>query len=133
MKPYFTVVSLILLAASSVEAKCGNSIIYIDGVITGVMSDTTVSVQVTPDPNWEPQPSIAVKADETFRAMVYFDRTKAEGRIHDNCSRKPDDVTVQLLKNGRTADQVHLTIKHDFVAKGRLDYETREPVKLHSN
>lgn len=133
MQRQLIVILFILFTASVLEAKCGNSFIYVDGIVTGTVGNATVSVQVSPDPNWEPQPAISIGNDGKFQAKVYFDRTKSEGKFHQNCSRQPDTVTVQLLREGRTVDQVQLTIDHDFLKKDRFDYETRSPVDLHSN
>ena len=133
MRRQLITILLFLLTASYLEAKCGNSFIYIEGAITGPVADVTVLVQVSPDPNWESQPAISIDKDGKFQAKVYFDRTKSEGRFHENCSREPNTVVVQAMRDGRPIDQVHLAIKHDFVMKDRFDYEARSPVELHSN
>lgn len=133
MRRSLITILLFLLRASYLEAKCGNSFIYIEGAIIGTVADVTVSVQVSPDPNWEPQPAISINKDGKFQAKVYFDRTNSEGRLHDNCSREPNTVTVQTMRDGRLIDQVRLAIKHDFVMKDRFDYQARSPVELRSD
>jgi hypothetical protein len=129
----FLVIPLVLLVACSLEAKCGNSMIVVEGVITGSITDATVLVQVTPDANWEPQPVVSIAPSGKFRATVYFDRTRAEGRKRDDCTREPEGVTIQIRKGNRVVDQTNLKIDHDFVKKNRLDYEARLPVALRSN
>jgi len=126
-------IPLISLVACCLEAKCGNSMIVVEGIVAGSASDVTASLQVNPDPNWSPQPAVLIDADGKFRATVYFDRTKAEGHSRDNCSRKPDSVMIQLRKDNRVVDQVNLKVDRDFVRKSRLDYKTRSPITLHSD
>ncbi|HEY6937749.1 MAG TPA: hypothetical protein VI424_11385, partial [Terriglobales bacterium] len=86
MPKQLLLISFVLLAVSGLQAKCGNSILYIDGSLTGSAANSIVTAHVTPDPNWEPQPAVSVDKSGTFRAIIYFDRTKPEGRIRDNCS-----------------------------------------------
>src|SRR6266404_983996 len=88
-----------LFAAPGV-CKCVHRIIHVDGSIVSAASDgMTVKVEVTPDPNWEPQPEISVKGG-SFAGEIYFDATESEGRVRDNCSRVPEKVEVILLKDG---------------------------------
>ena len=124
---------LIVLFARCAAAKCGNSLIAVEGVIVGPNVGVTISLLVSPDPNWTPQPAIPIDAKGRFRATAYFDRTKSEGHSRDNCSRMPATVTVQLRKEDRILDQTVLNISHDFVRKNRIDYEARRPATLHSN
>jgi hypothetical protein len=119
------------LIPSAILAKCGNSAIVIKGLITGSIDGSTVSVQVVPDPNWEPQPAIVIESNGQFEVSVYFDRTEA-GHVRESCSRKPRTVTVQLRRNGRLIDQVALEITRDFVSEHNTDYKLRSPVTLHS-
>ncbi len=79
--------------------KCAHRTIYIEGSVVGAVTyGLSVKVEVTPDPNWEPQPTISIK-DAKFSGKVYFDATKSEGRVRDDCTRIPDRVEVVLLKN----------------------------------
>jgi hypothetical protein len=133
MLKHIFVVWFVLSCCCVASAKCGNSAILIKGEISGYVGGTTVSVQVAPDPNWEPQPAPTIDAEERFQVTVYFDRTKSEGRVRDNCSRKPESVTVQLRKNGRVLDKTTLGVKKDFVRKNGADYEIRYPITLHAN
>jgi hypothetical protein len=110
--------------------KCVNRIIYVGGSILGPIADgLKVMVEVTPDPNWEPQPDIVIK-DGKFAGEVYFNATKAEGRVRDNCSRVPTTVEVLLLKDGREVNRVRLDVFKDFTKNERNDYKPRSPILL---
>jgi hypothetical protein len=53
--------TMLLFAAHGV-CKCVNRIIYVEGRVLGPITDgLRVRVEVTPDPNWEPQPDIVLK------------------------------------------------------------------------
>jgi hypothetical protein len=124
---------LVLLLARCAAAKCGNSLITVEGVIVGPNAGATISLLVSPDPNWTPQPAITIDAEGRFRATAYFDRTKSEGRRRDNCSRTPSTVTLELRKEDRIVGQTTLNISREFVRKNRIDYELRSLARLHSN
>jgi hypothetical protein len=128
----FLTIGILLLLIQSAEAKCGNSSVTVIGRISGQTIGASVLVKISPDPNWEPQPDISIASDGAFKATVYFDRTSAERSTRDNCSREPDEVTVQLFKNGHVIDSVTLNRVSDFDKKQRHEYELRSPVILHS-
>jgi hypothetical protein len=111
--------------------KCVNRIIYVDGSIVGPITDRLkVIVEVTPDPNWEPQPNIAINGDK-FAGEVYFNATKSEGRVRDNCSRVPTIVAVLLLKDGHEVNRVQLDVSKEFIRNEQHDYKARSPIMLH--
>jgi hypothetical protein len=113
-------------------SKCVHRIIHVEGNIVSPRSDgMIVRVEVTPDPNWEPQPEISVK-DGKFAGEVYFDATKSEGRVRDNCSRVPERVEVVLLKDGHEIDRVRLDVPKAFAKDELHDYKLRSPITLHS-
>lgn len=122
---------LACLVPWAVWAKCGNSAIVIEGLISGPAAGSTVSVQVVPDPNWNSEPAAVVDADGQFHVTVYFDRTQPGRR--ERCTRKPRTVTVQLHRNGQLVDEVTLQIERDFVSKDNTDYGVRSPITLHSH
>ena len=114
-----------------VFAKCGNSAIAVEGLITGYDTNSTVSVEVIPDANSEPKPQVTLGIDGHFHATIYFDRTEA-GSGRENCSRKPQTVKLQLTRNGIVVDEVVLLIKRDFVNKSNTNYRIRKPITLSS-
>jgi hypothetical protein len=135
---------LILLVAClvpcDISAKCGNSIIAIDGRVSDPAAGSTVSAQIVPDSNWKSKPA-TVDADGQFHLTVYFDRLETgtwrawltELYKFERCSREPKTVTVQLYRNGQLVDQVALQFGQDFVDKGRnADFNIRSPITLHS-
>jgi len=124
----FIVVAAVFV--NSAQCKCANRIIYIEGRLTGFVTDgLSIKVDVTPDPNWEPQPSIVI-SDGWFSGRVYFDSTKSEGQHKDDCSRTPEKVEVILLQNGISLDRVTLAVSKAFV-KSQRDYKLRLPITLH--
>jgi hypothetical protein len=112
-------------------AKCANRLIHIEGRVDGDSSNARIVVQVTPDPNWGPQPEISMK-DGTFVGTVLFNATKSEGRVRDDCSRVPKIVDVVLVKDGHEVSRVRLDISRDFVRNKSGDYNLRAPIALHS-
>jgi hypothetical protein len=130
-RPCVMLAATILLFASPAVCKCGRRIIYIEGTVLGTLTDAVkVKVEVAPDPNWEPQPEIVIE-DGRFVGRVYFDATKSEGRVRDNCSRVPKTVEVLLLKNGHELDRVRLDISKEFTRNKLDDYRPRAPIILH--
>jgi hypothetical protein len=122
----------IVLLGGTTLSKCANRLIHVEGRVDGVSrSGLRILVQVTPDPNWEPQPEIAIK-DGSFVGTVLFNATKSEGRVRDDCSRRPIKVDVVLLKEGHEVSRVRLEISHDFVKNKLGDYELRSPIMLHA-
>jgi hypothetical protein len=122
-------IATVSLFAAPSTSKCVNRIIYVDGSIVGpVIDDLKVTVEVTPDPNWEPQPDISIK-DAKFAGEVYFNATKAEGRVRDDCSRVPTTVEVLLVKHGREVNRVRLDVSREFT-KNQQGYRTRSPILL---
>jgi len=122
----------ILLFASPGMCKCAMRIIFVEGAVLGpITDDLKVIVKVSPDPNWEPQPEIVLK-DGKFVGKAYFDATKSEGRVRDNCSRVPETVEVLLLKNGHEVNRVRLDISKEFTRNKMHDYKPRSPILLHS-
>jgi hypothetical protein len=139
------------LVPGNALAKCANSVIWIQGVVSGPAAGSTISVQVIPDLNWSLDPNgsppsataALVDADGQFQVTVYFDQT-AHGTWRawlaqlyifteqESCSREPETVTVQLHKNGQLVDQVALQFKRDFVSKDFAEFSVRSPVTLHS-
>jgi hypothetical protein len=91
----------------------------------------TISVQISPDSNRARQPEIAVK-DGKFSGTAYFDSTKAEGRVKDNCSRFPETVDVVLSREGQKVDQTQLNISKDYVRDKNGDVKLRSSITLHS-
>lgn len=132
MFKHVCVALLVSLGSCVVSAKCGNSAIVIDGLITGPIAGSTVSVQVVPDPNWEAQPAVVLDANGQLHVTVYFDRTEP-AHDRERCSRKPRTVTVRLHRNGQLIDQVILQVKSDFISKDNTDYQVRSPITLHSH
>jgi len=119
-----------LLFAASGMCKCVNRIIYIEGSVLDPIADgLKVMVEVTPDPNWEPQPDIVIKEGK-FAGKVYFNATKAEGRVRDNCSRVPTTVEVLLLKDGREVNRVRLDVSKEFTKTELHDYKPLSPILL---
>jgi hypothetical protein len=124
-------VAAALFAAPGI-CKCRHRIIHVEGSIVSPATDgLSVKVEVTPDPNWEPQPEVSVK-DGKFAGEVYFDATKSEGRVRDNCSRIPERVEVVMLKDGHEVDRVRLDVSKAFVKDELHNYKLRSPITLHS-
>ena len=122
----------LLVTAPPAICKCVHNSIYVEGSVYGPAgAKFKLRVEVTPDPNWEPQPDLSVK-DGRFKGVVYFDTTKSEGRVRDNCSRVPEGVDVVLLKDGREVDRVHLDASKAFVKDKQHGYKLRKPVMLRS-
>jgi hypothetical protein len=120
------------LLASLGISKCVHRIIHVEGNIVSPASDRMiVRVEVTPDPNWEPQPEISVKGGK-FAGEVYFDATKSEARVRDNCSRVPERVEVVLLKDRHEIGRVALDVQKAFAKDERHNYLLRSPITLHS-
>jgi hypothetical protein len=121
-----------LLFATGAVCKCANRTIRLAGVIEGAAADgIEIAVQVTPDPNWEPQPEILIK-DHKFVATVYFNIAKSEGLVRDNCSRVPETLEVVLLKDSREVDRAKLDVARDLTKDKVGDYKVRSPITLHS-
>jgi hypothetical protein len=109
-----------------------NHIIRLDGVIDGLaVNGIEIVVHVTPDPNWEPEPEIPIK-DHKFVATVYFNTTKSEGRIWDNCSRVPETVEVVLLKDSREINRAKLNVARDFAKDKMGNYTLLSPITFYS-
>jgi hypothetical protein len=126
-----TVATLLMFAVPS-ECKCVNRAIQIEGVIAGPSTGNfKIAVQVIPDPNQAQEAEIVIN-DHKFGGMAYFDSTKAEGRLKDNCSRVPEIVEVVLLKDGQEIDRIRLNISRDYVKDKIGDYKLRSPITLHS-
>ena len=126
-----TVATLSLFAFPG-ACKCVQRAIYINGSIVGpITDDLKVIAEVTPDPNWDRQPEIVLKHGK-FAGEVYFDATKSEGRLRDNCSRVPTTVDVVLLKGGREVNRVHLDVPKEFTTDERHDYRTGSPIVLYN-
>ena len=122
--------TMLLFAAPGI-CKCRHLIIYVEGSIVSPGTDgLSVKLEVTPDPNWEPQPDIEIKEGK-FAGQVYFDATKKEGRVRDNCSRVPATVEVLLFKDGHEVDRVRLDVSKKFKKNELHDYKLRSPVILH--
>jgi len=120
------------LLATAAVGKCVHRIIHVEGQIVGPSSDgLTLRVEVTPDPNWEPQPEIPIK-DGKFAGVVYFDATKSEGRVRDDCSRIRETVVVTLLKDGHELDRIQLEVSKAFRRDELHDYKLRSPIALHA-
>jgi hypothetical protein len=101
-----------------------------DGSIVGPANGgLTVKVEVIPDPNWELQPEITIKEGK-FAGDVYFDATKSEGRVRDDCSRVPETVQVVLLKDGHEADRVQLDVSKAFRRDELHNYKLRSSITL---
>jgi len=125
------IAAIMLLFAGPGVCKCAMRIIFVEGTILGpVTEDLKVIVEVTPDPNWDPQPEIVLK-DGKFVGKVYFDATKSEGRVRDDCSRVPKTVEVLLLRNGHEVNRVRLDISKEFTRNKLHDYKPRSPILLH--
>ena len=132
MRRAILLLSMALVTAGEASAKCGNLIIRIEGRIEGGRGDDLrVVVDVTPAPNWEPQPEIPIKG-QAFVGDALFDRTKSEERVRDACSRVPDSLDVRLLRKGLELSRVRLHIKQDFVREKGGNYNLRSPIVLHS-
>jgi len=112
-------------------AKCGNSAILIDGLISGSPRGCTVSVQVEPDPNWNRQPEAVIDENGHFHATVYFDRTQPGRR--ERCSRKPRLIKVQLYRGSQLVGEIDLEAKRDLVSTGDVDYRVRSPITLNAH
>jgi hypothetical protein len=132
-KPALLVPVALLLLSQGGAGKCVNRVIQLEGVIAGPSGgDLTVSVQVTPESNWEPQPEIVIK-DHKFSATVLFNPVKWEDRLKRNdCSRLPESLEVVLLKDGSNIDVKKLEIARDFVKDKLGDYKLRSPITLHT-
>jgi hypothetical protein len=112
-------------------SKCANRVIHIEGTIEGASSDgLRIGVQVTPEPNWEPQPEMAIRSGR-FAGTVLFDGTKSEGHVRDDCSRVPETMDLILLRNGQELSRLRLVIAKDFVKDKLGDYKLRSPIMLH--
>jgi hypothetical protein len=123
---------MVVLLSRTTLSKCANRLIHVEGRVDGISRNgLRILVQVTPDPNWEPQPEIAIK-DGSFVGTVLFNATKSEGRVRDDCSRRPIKVDIVLLKDGHQVNRVPLEISHDFVRNKLGDYELRSPIVLHA-
>ena len=113
-------------------SKCVHRIIRVDGnIVNPGNGSMAVRVEVTPDPNWEPQPEISVEGGK-FVGEVYFDATKSEGRVRDNCSRVPERVEVVLLKDGHEIDRVRLDVPKAFAKDKLHNYKLRLPITFHA-
>jgi len=131
MGKFLAIASVILAVSAAAMAKCGNLTIHVNGRILGPPDKSMrIVIDVEPDPNWSPQPAIALDAGE-FAGDLYFDSTKAEGKRRDDCSREPRKMLILLLKNGQELDRMQLDIPRDFV-KTSTGYRVRVPVELHS-
>jgi hypothetical protein len=125
-------VTVLLLSAVPAVCKCANRFIYIDGQLwDSPGGNYSIKVEVTPDPNWEPQPGIVINAG-VIKGKVLFNTTKAEGHFKDNCSRSPKTVEVVRLNGDREVDRVKLAISKDLVKTEAHDYRPRESIKLHA-
>lgn len=125
-------IAFVLLFVTPAITKCVNRFIEIKGEIVGKISDDLqLAVEVTPDPNWEPQGKIKIKNGK-FEGTIFFNTTKSEGRTRDNCSRTPDTVEVILLEGETEINRVRLLISKDFVKNKLHDYELRSPIQLQS-
>jgi hypothetical protein len=126
----FTVIFFFLAVGVSLS-KCANRVIHVEGSLDGGSTDGYgIVLQVTPDPNREPQPEIAIK-DGRFSGDAVFNGTKSEGNVRDDCSRVPQIVDVVLLKKGQELSRARLEIAKDFVRDKLGDYKLRTPVILH--
>lgn len=122
----------LLLFAAPGMCKCVHRIIHIEGSIAGSTLDgLAVKAEVTPDPNWEPQPEISIK-DGKFVGVVYFDATKSEGRVRDDCSRVPETVEVVLFRDGHEVDRVRLDVSKAFIRDEQHNYKLRTSLTLRS-
>jgi hypothetical protein len=129
IRPLFAAAVLLLFATPGV-CKCANRFIYVDAQLAGPASDgLRIKVEVTPDPNWEPQPEIAISNGE-IHGKVYFNTTKSEGHSRDNCSRVPKRVDLVVLNGEHEIDRVRLDIAKDFVKTELRDYKPRMLTKL---
>ncbi len=123
-------ITMLLIAGHGV-CKCAKRIIFVDGTVLGpITDDLKVLVEVTPDPNSEVQPEIVIK-DGKFVGKVYFDATKSEGRVRDDCSRVPETVEILLLKNGHEVNRVRIDVSKGFTRNKLHDYTPRSPIILH--
>ncbi len=120
------------LFAAPGMCKCVHRIIHVEGSIVGPPSGgLTLKVEVIPDPNWEPQPEITIK-DGKFAGDVYFDATKSEGRVRDDCSRVPETLQVVLFKDGHEVDRIRLDVSKAFVRDELRNYKLRSSITLRS-
>lgn len=127
-------VAVIIAAFASLSyAKCGNALIVVEGKVEGTSSALkgNIVVRVEPDPNWDDQPAVRFE-DGKFEAQVYFDMTKSEGVVRDNCSRRPRTVTVSLIVDGRETETVSLIVQRDFIRVDTHHYKLKSPLVLHS-
>jgi hypothetical protein len=123
---------LFLLAVEVSLSKCANRVIHIEGSLDrGSTDGFRIVMHVKPDPNWEPQPEIAIR-DGKFSGDALFNGTKSEGNVRDDCSRVPQIVDVILLKKGQEVSRARLEIAKDFVRDKLGDYTIRTPVILHT-
>jgi hypothetical protein len=119
--------------ASLSYAKCGNALIVVEGKVEGTNSAVkeNIVVRVEPDPNWDDQPAVRFEGGK-FEAQVWFDMTKSEGVVRDNCSRRPRTVTVSLIVDGRETETVTLIVRRDFIRVHTDHYKLKSPLVLHS-
>jgi hypothetical protein len=124
---------IIAAFASLAYAKCGNTLIVVEGYVEGTNSalQQNIAVRVDPDPNWDDQPAVRFE-DGKLEAKVWFDMTKSEGVVRDNCSRKPRTVTVSLIVDGRETEAVSLIVRRDFIRVDTHHYNLKSPLVLHS-
>jgi hypothetical protein len=114
-------------------AKCGNALIVVDGKVEGTSSAAKekIVVRVEPDPNWDAQPAVRFEGGK-FEAQVWFDMTKSEGAVRDNCSRMPRTVTVSLIVDERETETVTLIVRRDFIRVHTDLYKLKSPLVLRS-
>lgn len=122
--------AIFLTASTTADGKCVRMRLIVNGEIKGnVDANTTVRVQVTPDPN-EPNPSVQIR-DQKFYAEILFDTFKSRKLLSgDNCVRTPDTVRVVLSREGKEQDSVSLKFPKDFLLTGPAAYWVKIPPVL---
>lgn len=119
-----------ILLPAGTAAKCPWARVVVSGEILGG-SPEKQQVQVEVSFPEQPERPSVVLADGKFSATLEFSTYKSFNWLTgDNCSRRPQFITVLLLHDGYFADSLQLDFKRDFISEDPYSYKPRSKLTL---
>lgn len=124
----------LFVACASAEAKCAALFVVLEGKLVSSGGQQEVLVRIYTNRGGEIiEQKGALVENENFNIKVTID-TFVSAAGSNNCSRRPKDVEVILLKSGVPVQTVRLGIGQDFNWDAtRAEWRTRLPIVLSSS
>jgi hypothetical protein len=111
------------------SGKCGPLLFRIKGETKTHSSNQKILVTIAPEPNRSSP--LVLREGDRFYADVYYDPFKSHSNLFgDNCTKRPDSVTVALVENGKEVDKKQLSFSKDFVQDRDGGYVLRKNLRL---